>query len=165
VTNAAPRSPRAGYAEHPELIPRTLDYEGRDPTLQPFPTFSEILVAALKALQNQIRSARQRAAAGFPMPELLAEPRNPRTGRGRTRRCAGTSGGSRLGRHDREPRAVSRVHGRADHPAHSTSRRPGGRQRPVRGEIVSARDRRVAIITGGSQGIGAGLVAEYRQRD
>jgi NAD(P)-dependent dehydrogenase (short-subunit alcohol dehydrogenase family) len=30
---------------------------------------------------------------------------------------------------------------------------------------VSTRDRRVAIITGGSQGIGAGLVAEYRRRD
>jgi NAD(P)-dependent dehydrogenase (short-subunit alcohol dehydrogenase family) len=29
---------------------------------------------------------------------------------------------------------------------------------------MSERDRRVAIITGGSQGIGAGLVAEYRRR-
>jgi NAD(P)-dependent dehydrogenase (short-subunit alcohol dehydrogenase family) len=31
-------------------------------------------------------------------------------------------------------------------------------------EIMSTQDRKVAIITGGSQGIGAGLVAEYRER-
>ncbi len=30
--------------------------------------------------------------------------------------------------------------------------------------VMSARERKVAIITGGSQGIGAGLVAEYRRR-
>ena len=30
---------------------------------------------------------------------------------------------------------------------------------------MSTQDRKVAIITGGSQGIGAGLVAEYRRRD
>ena len=29
---------------------------------------------------------------------------------------------------------------------------------------MSEEDRKVAIITGGSQGIGAGLVAEYRRR-
>ena len=33
-------------------------------TIQPFPTFSEIYVAALKALHNQIRAARQPASAG-----------------------------------------------------------------------------------------------------
>jgi NAD(P)-dependent dehydrogenase (short-subunit alcohol dehydrogenase family) len=32
------------------------------------------------------------------------------------------------------------------------------------GEIMSERDRKVAIVTGGSQGIGAGVVAEYRRR-
>ena len=32
------------------------------------------------------------------------------------------------------------------------------------GEVMSKQDRKVAIITGGSQGIGAGLVAEYRAR-
>jgi NAD(P)-dependent dehydrogenase (short-subunit alcohol dehydrogenase family) len=32
------------------------------------------------------------------------------------------------------------------------------------GEVMSKPDRKVAIITGGSQGIGAGLVAEYRRR-
>src|SRR5271170_7458687 len=32
------------------------------------------------------------------------------------------------------------------------------------GEVMGKQDRKVAIITGGSQGIGAGLVAEYRRR-
>jgi NAD(P)-dependent dehydrogenase (short-subunit alcohol dehydrogenase family) len=32
------------------------------------------------------------------------------------------------------------------------------------GEVMGTQDRKVAIITGGSQGIGAGLVAEYRRR-
>src|SRR5271156_2478437 len=31
-------------------------------------------------------------------------------------------------------------------------------------EVMTEQDRKVAIITGGSQGIGAGLVAEYRRR-
>ena len=32
------------------------------------------------------------------------------------------------------------------------------------GEVTGQQDRKVVIITGGSQGIGAGLVAEYRRR-
>ena len=35
-------------------------------TIQPFPTFSEIYVAALKALRGQIAAARQPTAAGSP---------------------------------------------------------------------------------------------------
>jgi dihydrolipoamide dehydrogenase len=34
--------------------------------IQPFPTFSEIYVGALKALRSQIAAARQQVAAGSP---------------------------------------------------------------------------------------------------
>jgi NAD(P)-dependent dehydrogenase (short-subunit alcohol dehydrogenase family) len=34
----------------------------------------------------------------------------------------------------------------------------------MRGEVMSEQDHKVVIVTGGSQGIGAGVVAEYRQR-
>jgi dihydrolipoamide dehydrogenase len=37
-------------------------------TIQPFPTFSEIYVAALKVLRQEIATARQALAAGPPMP-------------------------------------------------------------------------------------------------
>ena len=53
---------------------------------------------------------------------------------------------------------------RADHAAHPAPQRPGAHQLLTTGEVMSEQDHKVAIITGGSQGIGAGLVAAYRQR-
>jgi NAD(P)-dependent dehydrogenase (short-subunit alcohol dehydrogenase family) len=50
------------------------------------------------------------------------------------------------------------VDDRRDHAAQQAPERPGA------DHPVTRNDRRVAIITGGSQGIGAGLVAGYRGR-
>ena len=53
---------------------------------------------------------------------------------------------------------------RGEHAAHAPSERPGAHRPLTMGSVMSEQDRKVAIITGGSQGIGAGLVAEYRRR-
>ena len=59
---------------------------------------------------------------------------------------------------DLEVAAHGSVDDRRDHAAQPAPERPGDDHRMTRN------DRRVAIITGGSQGIGAGLVAGYRGR-
>src|SRR5580693_7034842 len=59
---------------------------------------------------------------------------------------------------DLEVAAHGPVDDRRDHAAQPAPERPGD------GHPMSRNDRRVAIITGGSQGIGAGLVAGYRER-
>src|SRR5258705_10127818 len=59
---------------------------------------------------------------------------------------------------DLEVAAPGPVDDRRDHAAHQAPERPGD------DHLMTRNDRRVAIITGGSQGIGAGLVAGYRGR-
>src|SRR5258706_317588 len=58
-----------------------------------------------------------------------------------------------------EVAAHGSVDDRRDHAAQPAPKRPGD------DHPVTRNDRRVAIITGGSQGIGAGLVAGYLRRD
>src|ERR1700746_2842455 len=59
---------------------------------------------------------------------------------------------------DFEVAALGPVDDRRDHAAHQAPERPGD------DHPMTRNDRRVAIITGGSQGVGAGLVAGYRGR-
>jgi NAD(P)-dependent dehydrogenase (short-subunit alcohol dehydrogenase family) len=74
-----------------------------------------------------------------------------------------------MGRHLLRQSALDFDDERRERDRGTGSRRKGSSHRPNRrraavGDVMSNHDRKVAIITGGSQGIGAGLVAEYRKR-
>jgi hypothetical protein len=58
--------PSRGSTSSPSVIGAHIPLDVLGDTIQPFPTFSEIYVAALKALRGEIATARQPIGAGPP---------------------------------------------------------------------------------------------------